>query len=165
MRYISIIVVLFIITSCSTDYSEYGMKRNLLRIEDNLEIIKSDWIFEGESLGNLTWVDPYLEQKISNGKSFYGKKKIGINNIGEVLYERDYYYSGKKVVINKGGPDEILTNELVMITRYYDQGYISKWGYWSVDVKSGFETMDKVNPSIIEAEELLKSWGLERFSE
>jgi hypothetical protein len=99
-------------------YYAQAEKDNVARKEIGLRQIQQNWKFSRDQYGSVDWKVP---------DSHDGGKRVhrGENGAEDILWEEDYYYSGRKFKHFKGTIDEKLTVHYEYPTRTISLSY---WG-------------------------------------
>ena len=153
------LLLLLVVMGCSeyrpTAPPEAQTRReNKTRSELNLRLIKPDWVFYREEFGAQDW---------KYGEPGFTAKRVQRDSKGGLVWEEDYYYSGKKFEIDEGTTWEML------VLRFDYKSQVVEFNYIGTDQaiveaianlnKSGGTNAEKASA----ADAILKRWGLSRL--
>ena len=148
---VAIVTILVCAPGCGVPPSQLGAGHNNVRKEKKLPIVKPDWKVYQSLRTETSWSSPY---SCDGTPGHAGKKVFCVK--GAVLQEEDYYYSGKTFVPS-WDPDASKVSE--MVTIHYD--YAKTNSPWTC---SHVTSNGLTHLSLAEAEDVLRSWGLERLN-
>jgi len=171
MRTHGLIFSAFIVTPCfiagcgPSPNAVCGPASNNQRQSHRLPVIPATWIESGTS-DDANWTNPAFADTKTEYLPMHARKYSVANKQGQLKFEIDYYYSGRKYP-SLSEPNSF-ERERVTIKYDFEAERAGK-NPWRCDVSCGphyqmGSSMDNGQVSLEEADAILKEWGISRLN-
>lgn len=134
----------------------YGREFNNRRRELGIPIIPDQWIFYRPPDRQIDWVDPLFNKGGPAGNPLRATKTVMLTVSGELDYEYDIFYSGKKYPSAIAGESDDTES---MQLKFSYQKLKAGENPWDCHVPTG---PDQGSHTLADADAILRKWGLSR---